>query len=214
MFMSFFIIFIIINHLWWYKPKIHTTVLLWSHMSIMASQITSHSVIYSTPCLGKHQTKHERSASLTLCEGNPPVIGGFPSQRASNTESIFMLWQHHAAQYGSGNCYLCYSWYSKCHKKLKITCWPFWIWSMHLKLWIAKETEESMSNFTFMVVSVHGLAPSGGRTCIDTVMTKLGCGIFIGLKGFNVIQGCCCLFMRWMRQTGVIYMLGVVILLS
>ena len=27
---------------------------------------------------------------LALCEGNPPVTGGFPSKRANNTESVFM----------------------------------------------------------------------------------------------------------------------------
>ena len=29
---------------------------------------------------------------LALCEGNPPVTGGFPSQRDSNVESIMMQW--------------------------------------------------------------------------------------------------------------------------
>ena len=33
--------------------------------------------------------------SLALCEWNPLVTGGFPSQRASNVESIFMSWHHH-----------------------------------------------------------------------------------------------------------------------
>ena len=28
-------------------------------------------------------------------EGNPPVTGGFPSQRASNTENISIWWRHH-----------------------------------------------------------------------------------------------------------------------
>ena len=40
--------------------------------------------------------KHQRSALLALCEGNPPVTGGFPSQRASNAESVSILWRHHA----------------------------------------------------------------------------------------------------------------------
>ena len=31
-----------------------------------------------------------------LCEGNPPVTGGFPSQRASNAENVFIWWRHHA----------------------------------------------------------------------------------------------------------------------
>ena len=30
-----------------------------------------------------------------LCEGNPPVIGGFPSQRASNAENFSIWWHHH-----------------------------------------------------------------------------------------------------------------------
>ena len=28
-------------------------------------------------------------------EENPPVTGEFPSQRASNTENVFILWRHH-----------------------------------------------------------------------------------------------------------------------
>ena len=28
-----------------------------------------------------------------LCEGNPPVTGGFPSQRASNTENVSIWWR-------------------------------------------------------------------------------------------------------------------------
>ena len=31
-----------------------------------------------------------------LCEGNPPVTGGFPSQRASNAENVSIWWRHHA----------------------------------------------------------------------------------------------------------------------
>ena len=30
-----------------------------------------------------------------LCEGNSPVTGGFPSQRASNAENISIWWLHH-----------------------------------------------------------------------------------------------------------------------
>ena len=30
-----------------------------------------------------------------MCKGNPPVISGFPLQRANNEESVFMLWYHH-----------------------------------------------------------------------------------------------------------------------
>ena len=42
--------------------------------------------------------------SLALCEGNPPVTDGFPSQWACNVESISMLWHHHVwnSQFESG----------------------------------------------------------------------------------------------------------------
>ena len=31
-----------------------------------------------------------------FCEGNQPVAGGFPSQRACNTENVSIWWRHHA----------------------------------------------------------------------------------------------------------------------
>ena len=30
-----------------------------------------------------------------LCEGNSPVTGEFPSQRASNADDVFIWWRHH-----------------------------------------------------------------------------------------------------------------------
>ena len=37
---------------------------------------------------------------LALCEGNPPVTGGFPLHRASNADNVSMAWYHH--DYDSG----------------------------------------------------------------------------------------------------------------
>ena len=34
-----------------------------------------------------------------LCEVNPPVTGGFPSQRASNAENVSIWWHHHGVWY-------------------------------------------------------------------------------------------------------------------
>ena len=39
--------------------------------------------------------KTSKPALLTLCEANLPVTGGFPSQRASNAETVFIWWRHH-----------------------------------------------------------------------------------------------------------------------
>ena len=39
--------------------------------------------------------EHRSSTLLALCEGNAPVTGSFPSQRAGNTERVSVLWRHH-----------------------------------------------------------------------------------------------------------------------
>ena len=38
--------------------------------------------------------KYQSSALLALCEGNSPVTGEFPSQRASNAERASIWWRH------------------------------------------------------------------------------------------------------------------------
>ena len=65
-------------------------------MGAMASHIASVSVVYSTVCSGGDQRKHQRSASR-LCEGNSPVTGEFPAERASNAENASIWWRHHAS---------------------------------------------------------------------------------------------------------------------
>ena len=64
-------------------------------MNVIVSQITGNLTVCPTLCSGYQQSKHQRSTLLALCEGNPPVTGGFPSQRASNAESVFMPWCCH-----------------------------------------------------------------------------------------------------------------------
>ena len=43
----------------------------------------------------RRSKKTSKLCVTCLCEGNPPVTGGFPSQRASNAENISTLWRHH-----------------------------------------------------------------------------------------------------------------------
>ena len=58
-------------------------------MSAVASQITSLTIVYSGVYSGADQTKHQSFASLAgLCEGNSPVTGEFPAQKASNAENV------------------------------------------------------------------------------------------------------------------------------
>ena len=46
--------------------------------------------------LFKRRSKKTSKLRVTgLCEGNPPVTDGFPSQRASNGEHVSIWWSHH-----------------------------------------------------------------------------------------------------------------------
>ena len=64
-------------------------------MSTMPSQITGVSISCSTIFL-RCSSKNTSKLRITgLCEGNPRVTGGLPSQRASNMENIFIWWHHH-----------------------------------------------------------------------------------------------------------------------
>ena len=57
-------------------------------MSVMASQITSLTIVYSNVYSSTDQRKHQISTSVA---GNSPVTGEFPEQRASNAEESFLL---------------------------------------------------------------------------------------------------------------------------
>ena len=64
-------------------------------MSMMASQITSLTIIYSTVYSRCRSTKTSKLSVTGLCEGNSPVTGEFPTQRARNTENVSIWWSHH-----------------------------------------------------------------------------------------------------------------------
>ena len=66
-------------------------------MSTMASQITSLTIVCST-VYSRNGWKETSKLRVTgLCEGNSPVTGEFPAQRASNAENVSIWWRHHAA---------------------------------------------------------------------------------------------------------------------
>ena len=72
----------------WYTCKHHSDVI----MSAVVSQITGFSFVCST-LLFRHKSKKTSKLRVTgLCEGNPPVTGGFPSERVSNAENVSMWW--------------------------------------------------------------------------------------------------------------------------
>ena len=72
--------------------EIQTSVSCTSHyndviMGATASEITSLTIVWSK--------KTSILRATGLCEGNSPVTGEFPTQRASNAENISIWWRHH-----------------------------------------------------------------------------------------------------------------------
>ena len=76
----------------WNDQKIS---LQWPHIGIMPSQITGCLTLYS----GQLQIQQNFALFYFYCAGNPLFNSGFPSQRASNVESIFMAWHCHVFQW-------------------------------------------------------------------------------------------------------------------
>ena len=65
-------------------------------MSVMASQITSLTIVYSTVYSRRRSKKIAKLRVIGLCEWNSPVTGEFPAQRASDMENVFIWWRHRA----------------------------------------------------------------------------------------------------------------------
>ena len=54
-----------------------------------------HSTVYSR----RRSTKTSTLRATGLCAGNSPVVGEFPTQRASNAENVSIWWRHHETPY-------------------------------------------------------------------------------------------------------------------
>ena len=77
------------------KPACHYSDVI---MITMTSQITGVLIVYSTVCSGTDQRKTSKFRVTSRYEGNSPVTGEFPIQRASKAENVSIWWRH----YGSG----------------------------------------------------------------------------------------------------------------
>ena len=64
-------------------------------MDMMASQITSINIVYSTIYSDADQEKSSKLLVTGLCAGSSPIAGEFPAQMASNAENVFIWWRHH-----------------------------------------------------------------------------------------------------------------------
>ena len=80
---------------WWTQPSLQHSTLRWRHNG--CDGVSNHRRL---DCLFKRlfrrkSTKTSKLRVTGLCEGNPPVTGWFPSQRASNGENVSIWWRDH-----------------------------------------------------------------------------------------------------------------------
>ena len=74
----------------WYRPHYSDVI-----MGAMAFKITTVSIVYNR--LFRRRSKKTSKLRVTgPCEGNSPVTGEFPTQRASNAKNASIWWRHHA----------------------------------------------------------------------------------------------------------------------
>ena len=64
-------------------------------MGMMASQITSLTIVYSAVYSGAVQEKTSKLRVTGFCEGNSPGTGEFPAQMTSLAENVSIWWRHH-----------------------------------------------------------------------------------------------------------------------
>ena len=64
-------------------------------ISMMASQITSLTIVYSIVYSSADKKKPSKLRVTGLCAGNSQVTGEFPAQRASNEENVSIWWRYH-----------------------------------------------------------------------------------------------------------------------
>ena len=66
---------------------------------IMSAMVSQSPVFRLLKRFMRRRLKKKSKLHVTgLCEGYPPVTGGFPSQRASNTKHVSIWWRHHDAK--------------------------------------------------------------------------------------------------------------------
>ena len=64
-------------------------------MGMMASQITSLTVVYSTVYSWRRSKETSKLRVTGLCEGNSPLTDEFLAQMARNAENVSIWWRHH-----------------------------------------------------------------------------------------------------------------------
>ena len=134
------------------------SVSLWQRqMTIIASCITGQSSVCSTVCWNEQQ-RNTRSALMSICEGNPPVTNGFPTQRDKDADNGSIGWCHNVApsRYGS-------------------KCWPDVTWNLNQNIFFIKENGfESVVCDISAISSWWGMGWTWWHHAIETFLALLG----------------------------------------
>ena len=79
----------------WRESKIGTSTLQWRHNECdCVSNHQPHDCLLNR--LFRRRSRKTSKIRVTgLCEGNSPMTGEFPAQRASNAENVSIWWRHH-----------------------------------------------------------------------------------------------------------------------
>ena len=130
--------------------------------------------------VGDNKTQFQNSL-LPLCEGNPPVTGGFP-QKVSNTESIFVSWRQHAIGKSRTRLAGRIKWsilavgmrvwqYDYCHNTaafwLQDDIWLFWRTKVSLTYHL-REMEQMTHNFLFVDIVISVGKTTFYRFCVSS----------------------------------------------
>ena len=106
-------------------------------MSMKTSQIAGASIICPTVCSGADQRKTSKLRVTGLCEGNSPVTGEFPAQKASNVENGSIWWRHHDCSLNTSTAIL-HDGVTKWKRKVKIVRFNL-PWKIIVAFWLKYE---------------------------------------------------------------------------
>ena len=67
----------------------------WRHNELDGVSIHRRLDCFLNRLFRRRSKKTSKLRVIGLCEGNPPVTGGFPSQRTGNAENVAIWWHHY-----------------------------------------------------------------------------------------------------------------------
>ena len=156
-------------------------------MSAMASQITTVSRLFAQPFVQVQIKENTKAPCVTgLWEWNPPVTGGFPSQKASNAENVpfddVIMEYAHSLSFVVSVMVRYHIMRNLLEKtNLSITnkptgyrppCIPGTLFNCYNEICVLRDMIHTMSNSTVSMVDVDGLAPAWSQGIRNSLVMR------------------------------------------